>query len=264
MVYWLKTKTDIDADGYTYDANSFPLDTNAITIDLDNPKRKYNVKKIIGNGASISGGDYYADRIIAFSKIFKYDGVSTTGAFNAVRQAFISKYMISSDEIYLIRDYNGTLQYIRVYPILGGEKYKKFVASEDFDIKMYCDIPFFQNVTLTETALFDKTTRFFDKTFTNLGIASPIIFEGTFDATDTEIKIGVYDNYGVRVVRDFVATDTIKIDSGDLRVWINGVERFNLVIEGTPFNILSGSSTVRIECVSNLSDCKISYRERNL
>lgn len=265
MIFWLKTKTDIDADGYAYNSlTDFPLDSFALSLDLDNPARKYNVKKIIGNGASVSGGDYFEDRTISFSRNFKADGVSVTGAFNAVRSAFISKYILSSDEIYLIRDYNGTLQYIRVYPQLGGEKYKKLLISEDFTIKLICDEPFFQNTTLTTSGTFTKTVRFRDVNFTMPGVMCPIIFQGEFVSNDTEIKIGVYDNYGVRVVKDFAAGDIVKIDSGSLRVWINGVERFNLVIEGTPFNILSGASTVRIECVSDMTDCSISYRERSL
>lgn len=265
MIYWLKTKTDIDADGYAYNSlTDFPLDSFALNLDLDNPARKYSIKKIIGNGASVSGGDYFADRTITFSRNFKTDGVSVSGALTAARAAFFSKYILSSDEIYLIRDYNGTLQYIRVYPQLSGEKYKKLLISEDFTIKLLCGEPFFLNTALTVSDTFSKAVRFFDKSFTMPGVMCPIIFQGTFSATDTEIKIGVYDNYGVRVVKDFTAGDIIKIDSGSLRVWINGVERFNLVIEGTPFNILSGSSTVRIECISDMTDCSITYRERSL
>lgn len=264
MVYWLKTKTDIDASDYSYDANSFPIDENAIDLNLDNPVRKFKIKKIIGNGASISGGDYYGDRTISFSRIFKKDGISTTGALSAVRQAFLSKFITSSDEIYLIRSYNGDLQYVRVYPTMGTEKYKNLLISEDFDIKLICEVPFFQNVDETVTSAFSKTTRFYDYTFSNPGVPTPITFEGTFDATETEIIIGVFFNYAVKIQRAFSASDVIKVDSGDLRVWVNNVERFNLVVEGTPFHIQSGSTKVRIECTSNMSDCTIAYRERHL
>lgn len=265
MIYWLKTKKDIDTSGYIYESsNCFPIDEGAIDLDLDNPARKFTVKKILGNGSSISGGDFYGDRVIGFSMVFKKDGVSTTGAFNAVRLAFLSKFIVSSDEVYLIRNYNGVLQYTRVYPVLGSEKYKNFMISNDFNVKLYCDVPFFHNVDQTVTSSFSKTNRFHDVTFNNPGVPTPIQFEGTLSAIDTEVKIGVFDNYGIRITHAFTAGDKLKVDSGDLRIWLNGVERFNLVYSGTPFNIQSGETSLRIESISAMTDCTISYRERHL
>lgn len=264
MVYWLKTQTDIDSSDYAYDANSFPLDSNAIELDLDVPMRKYNVKKIIGNGASISGGDTFGDRVISFSRIFKTDGVSTSGALNQGRLDFISKFIVSRDDIYLIRDYNGSLQYIKVSPVMKGESYKKFVISGDIKIDLLCSKPFFSEVTETATALFDKTSRFLTKSITNAGVQTPFIFEGTFDAIDANFKMEVYRNTGIDITTAFAANDVLKIDTGTFRIWINGIERFNLTIVGTPFELLSGVNSLRIESISNLSDCKISYTGRHI
>lgn len=264
MIYWLKTKSNIDNYGYTYDAYSFPIDTNAIDIDLGAPSRKYNIKKVIGNGAIISGGDFYSPRTIKFSRKFKRDGVSTTGALTTGRLNFLVEYVLTFDDLYLIRDYNGSLQYIRIFPIMGAEKYGSLLISNDIDFTLYCDVPFFQDVALTVTTPFTKDERFYDYEFTNLGAPTPIIFEGTFNSSDTEIKLGVYDNYGILLTRSFSASDTVKIQSADLRVWVNDVERYNLDLEGTPFNLLSGTSILRIESLSDLSDCTVSYRGRHL
>ena len=149
MIYWLKTASDIASAGYTYDSNCFPVDTYSSAINLGSPERKYTVKKIIGNGASISGGDYYGERKITINRRFKTDGSGTSGALTAARQAFLSKFITLSEDLYLIRDYNSSLQYIKVYPVLNAEKYKKLLISEDIEIELLCDIPFFQDATLS-------------------------------------------------------------------------------------------------------------------
>ena len=264
MIYWLKTLADITSSGnYAYDSNCFPLDTNAQSLDLDTPIRKYNIKKIIGDGASISGGDAFGDRTISFKLIFKTDGVSTSGALTAARTAFISKYILTMDEVYLVRDYNGSLQYIRVVPTMGNEKYKKYIISDDIDIKLHCILPFFKSVTdIVET--FTKTSRFHFEAFTNLGVATPFFFECTFDDTDTIFKMSIYENMGIQITNAFSAADVLLIDTGTFRVWINGIERFNLSIVGTPFKALSGANILRLETIANLSDCSISYTGRYL
>jgi hypothetical protein len=263
MIYWLKTKTDIDADGYVYDANCYALDTDASDLDLDNPVRKYTVAKIIGNGSTISGGDTFGDRSMSFKKIFKVDGVGTSGALTAGRLAFISKFIVSRDDIYLIRNYNTSLQYIKVVPTMGAEKYKSLVASNSFTINLLCSIPFFKDVTATVES-FTKTTRYHTEVITNPGIGAPFIFEGTFDAIDTEFKISVYENGGLKVTNAFAASDILKFDTSNFRIWVNNVERFNIPVVGTPFNILAGVNNVKLESVSNMSSCTITYTGRNI
>lgn len=263
MIYWLKTKTDIDADGYSYDANCFGLDSNSADLDLDTPLRKYTVTKIIGNGAVVTGGDTYGDRNMSFKRMFKPDGISVSGALTADRLDFISRFIVSRDEIYLVRNYNGSLQYIKVYLTMGAEKYRKLVASESFDVKMICSVPFFKDVSETVVS-FDKISRYHTQNITNIGVDSPFIFEGTFDDTDTEFKISVYENGGLKIVNAFSVNDVLKFDTANFRLWINDVERFNVEVTGTPFNLLSGLNKVKIESVSNISDCTISYTGRNL
>jgi hypothetical protein len=264
MIYWLKTLADITSSGdFAYNSDCFPIDTNATTINLDPPERKYDVKKIIGDGASISGGDFFGSRVISFTRIYKKDGVSTSGALTADRLAFISKYVITMDDVYLVRDYNGALQYIKVRPVINDEKYKKLIMSEDFAVKLLCSIPFFKSVTETVEE-FTKTTRFHSEAFTNLGVATPFTFECTFDSNDTEFKMALYENMGIKITQAFTAGDILKIESGTFRVWINNTERFNLTIVGTPFKALSGANSLRIESVSDLSDCSISYTGRYL
>lgn len=263
MIYWLKTKTDIDADGYVYDSNCFALDENGADLDLDTPLRKYTVTKIIGNGAVISGGDTFGDRNMSFKRMFKPDGVSTSGALTSGRISFLSKFILTRDDIYLIRDYNGSLQYIKVILTMGAEKYKKLVASENFDIKMICSVPFFKDVAETDVA-FTKSSRYHTQNITNLGVTTPFIFEGTFDTVDTEFKISVYENGGLKITNAFAANDVLKFDTANFKIWINNVERFNVTITGTPFNLLSGLNKVKIETVSAMSDCTITYTGRNL
>jgi hypothetical protein len=263
MIYWLKTKTDIDADGYAYDTNCFPLDTNGADLDLDTPLRKYTVNKIIGNGATVSGGDTYGDRKMSFKMMFKPDGVGTSGALTTGRLAFLTKFIVSNDEIYLIRDYKSSLQYIRVYPVMGSERYKKLVASDNFDIQLICSQPFFKDVTpVAET--FTKISRYHTEVITNSGITTPFLFKCTFDDNDTEIKVAAYENMGVHITQAFTANDVLKFDTANFRIWINDVERFNVTVVGTPFNLLSGVNRVKIESISNLSDCSITYTGRHL
>lgn len=264
MIYWLKTGTDIEDYGYGYDGLSFSLDSNALSIDLGPPSRLYNVRKIIGSGASISGGDTFSDRTISFSRLFRKDGVSTSGALTAEREAFISKYILSRDEIYLVRDYNGTLQYIRVYPILKGEAYKKLVISEDIGIDLICTDPFFKNTAGTVIGPFNKTSRFHTQTFTNSGAPSPFTFECTFSGSDGGIKVLVYENLGVELTYAFEAGDELRIDVGKFQIWINGTERFNVPLVGSPFDLLSGENNVLIDSASDLTDCSITYTGRSL
>lgn len=264
MIYWLKTGVDIQSSGYGYDGNCFPLDSNVSSINMDTPERKYQTKKIIGNGASVSGGDSYADRVITISRVFKNDGSSVSGALTAGRTTFINKFIASYDSIYLIRNYNGSLQYIKVIPVLGNEKYKKLIVSESFDIKLLCELPFFKAVAPTVTSVFQKNAHYFDYSFTNDGVPTPVIFSGTFAGNDTELKLGVYNNYGVDIVRNFITGDIVTVDSSDLSVYINNVQYFNLVITGTPFNALAGASTLRIESVTNIDNCTLTYTGRYL
>jgi len=264
MIYWLKTKTDIDASDYAYDALCFPLDINAIDIDLDTPARKYNYKKIIGNGASISGGDSFSDRTMSFKRIFKTDGIGTSGALTQARLDFISKYIVTRDDIYLIRDYNTSLQYIKVVPIMGSEKYKKLVVSNELDIKLMCSVPFFKDITDTTVNLTAKTSRFYHYHATNIGVMAPFYFQCTFDDNDTEFKLSLYENLGIKITEAFTTGDILKIDTGTFRVWINNIERFNLTIVGSPFNLLSGTNTVSIESIADLSSMTIVYTGRNI
>jgi len=263
MIYWLKTKTDIDASNYAYDALSFPIDINAIDLDLDIPIRKYTVKKIIGNGASISGGDAFGDRIIKFSRIFKRDGVSISGALTQGRLDFISKYIVSRDEIYLIRDYNCSLQYIKVVPVMKGEKYKKLLVSEDLEVSLLCSLPFFKDVTETVVS-FTKGSRYYTEEITNTGVGTPLIFQGTFGDDDTFFKMSIFENCGIEITTAFSNGDILKFDTGNFRIWINSVERFNIPIVGTPFNLLSGLNSVKLESIASLSDCTITYTGRNI
>jgi hypothetical protein len=263
------TESVADAAGleispYLYDVDSdcFPIDTTAIQINLDNPQRKYNVKKIIGNGASISGGDYYGDRKITFSRIFKKDGVSTSGALTVARNNFINKYITLSDDLYLIRDYNAALQFIQVFPMMGGEKYKNLLISEDFDITLYCALPFFTDAEETITDSFSKTSRYFDYDLTVVGLPVPMIFEGTFSSNDSNLVLGVFENFGVSITYNFLANDVVKFDSGAMRLWVNDVERFNATIVGTPFVLLSGDTTLRIECIADMTGCTVTYTGR--
>jgi hypothetical protein len=264
MIYWLKTKTDIDASDYAYDALCFPLDLNATDIDLDTPARKYNYKKIIGNGASISGGDSFTDRTMSFKRIFKSDGVGTSGALTQARLDFISKYIVTRDDIYLIRDYNTSLQYIKVVPTMGSEKYKKLVVSNELDIKLMCSVPFFKDITDTVEVLTDKASRFYHAHITNPGVMTPFTFQGTFDDNDTEFKLSLYANLGIKITEAFTTGDILKIDTGTFRVWINNIERFNLTIVGSPFNLLSGANTVSIESIADIVDMALTYTGRNI
>jgi hypothetical protein len=263
MIYWLKTKTDIDASNYAYDSLCFPLDTNGTDLDLDNPTRRYQVNKIIGNGATISGGDTFGDRAPSFKMMFKTDGVGTSGALTAGRLAFISKYIVSRDDIYLIRDYNGTLQYIKVVPTMGAEKYKKYVTSSPFEIKLLCSLPFFKNVTATVVS-FTKSSRYQTEDITNTGIMTPFIFQGTFSANDTVFKISVYENAGLQITNAFTGGDILKFDTASFRIWVNNVERFNIPVLGTPFNLLSGANAVKLESISAMTSCTITYTGRNI
>lgn len=264
MIYWLKTGLDIEEYGYEYDAHSYSLDSNALSLDLAPPTRVYNVRKIIGTGASISGGDTFSGRTMSFSRIFKRDGTSTSGALTEERMAFISKYILSRDAIYLIRDYNTVLQYIRVYPILKGEGYKKLNISEDVGIDLICTDPFFRNLEPTVIGPFTKTSRFHLEEFVNTGAPAPFFFSCKFDGNDGGIKVVVFTNIGVEVTHDFSTGDKLTIDMGKFRVWINDVERFNVQLLGSPFDLLSGNNKVIIDCTSNLSECSITYTGRSL
>jgi hypothetical protein len=264
MIYWLKTKTDIDASNYAYDALCFAIDSNVTDIDLDTPERKYNYKKIIGNGASISGGDSFGDRIITFKKVFKTDGTSTSGALTQGRLDFINKYIVSLDDIYFMRDYNTSIQYIKVTPTMGAEKYKKLMISGDIDFKLMCTVPFFKNITDTVENLTAKTTRFYSANITNTGVMTPFTFQATFDDNDTEFKLSVFENMGIKITTAFTSGDILKIDLGTFRIWINNVERFNLTIVGSPFNLLAGVNTVSIESLADLSSMAITYTGRNI
>jgi hypothetical protein len=248
-----------------YDSSSdYPIDTGATQIDLDTPQRKWNVRKIIGNGASVSGGDYYSDRKITFSRIFKKDGVSISGALTDARNDFINKFITLSDDLYFIRNYNGILQSIQVLPIMGSEKYKNLLISEDFTVSLLCNLPFFSDTLETVTSPFSKTSRYFDKEITVTGLPVPIVFEGTFSSSDTSLTLGVFENYGAIITYAFVAGDVVRFDSGSMRLWVNDVERFNATITGTPFMLLSGVSTLRIEAISDMTLCTVSYTGRYL
>jgi hypothetical protein len=264
MIYWLKTKADIEEYGYEYDTHSYSLDENAMSLDLGPPSRVYTVRKIIGTGSSISGGDTYSDRTISFSRVFKRDGASKSGALTAERRDFISKYILSRDQIFLVRDYNDSLQYIRVYPILKGEAYKKLVISEDVGIDLLCTDPFFKSTTGTVVGPFTKSSRFHIEEFVNTGAPAPGVFSCKFDGGDGLIKVVVFENIGVEVTHTFETNDTLKLDLGKFRIWINNVERFNIPLLGSPFDLLSGVNKLVIDCASNLSNCKITYTGRHL
>lgn len=263
MLYWLKTLADITGSGtYAYDSSCFLLDNYAVNLDLGTPTRKYVVKEIIGNGSSITGGDTFGIRTIVFTRRFKSDGTGY-GALTSGRVDFLTKFILSSDDIYLIRNYGGVYQKIKVYPVItSSEKHSTLLTTDPIEITLRCDVPFFEAITQTSVGPFTKNTRYYEYAITNPGAPTPLEVSFVFAAADIEVRIAFFDNTSIGIIHDFEVGDELVIDTGTFRVWLNDIERFNLDIYGSPFNMLPGGNTFRMYCESNLTSCYLKYTGR--
>lgn len=256
--FWLKTKTDIDSHGYGYDEYSLSVDSNTRNIGIGSPERLYDFKKIIGNGVFVTGGDFYSNRTIKINIRF---GRTTADPLDDNRAEIYQKYFASVEDVYLCRQYLTRVESIKVFPVVKDETYQHFFVSDEVDIELVTELPFWEESALQEV-LFSKTEGSeISLSITNGGMITPVIWTGVFSSGATYIEIGVRQNFGIKITEAFEIGQTLRIDSRDFSIWLNGAQMFDYDISGTPFAIHPGSNILRMFSDGNFSG-SVQYNRR--
>ncbi len=132
-----------------------------------------------------------------------------------------------------------------------GKSYKgKLSSSVDFD--HICNMGQFSLSFNCEPLAYGElaTTNFANDSATvnNAGTCpTPAIIEATFTGAATEFKVTLGTKY-VRVVNEFIATDTLKIDTGTGAILINGIRAMDKLDwqNSTFFELAKGNNTLNI------------------
>jgi hypothetical protein len=256
-VFYLKKEKDINLYGHTFDAYCLDIDSECSMINLGEASKDYYTLPRIGSGVLVRGGANYQKRIITL-KLEYYDPISTE------RANFIKNWIFSDDVKYLYRDVTAGLQRIKVYANnKGNESWKNYTVSEDINIELLTESPFFTNVTATTyTATLTSMPTIIS--INNDGIACPFTIDYIFTNNAASFSAKMFENVGIDITYAFLALNTLKIDTSNLNVYINGQLRFvdaYYSFTGSPFRIEAGDNNLTISSPS-VGDIVLTYYKR--
>ncbi|MCP4336468.1 MAG: hypothetical protein GY679_01295 [Mycoplasma sp.] len=245
--FYLKKQKDVDSDGnHLYNiANSLLVDEIFRSMSLGKSRRKHELKKLIGNGQKIIESPFRNPQTISGSiKYFSYN--NSDNSFNEVRREFLRDWAYTEDEVYLYRKEDDRLTRRKVIlDVDGSEEYNYYPIAEDIKFIMLSEKPFFDNVT-SESEAYTKTSSTVEIPITNNGEFTPFVVNFTLGGGASFVTIKTFENRAVKIEYSFISGSELQVDMTDLTIYINGIERTNLSVTGSPFNLSPGDNTVKI------------------
>jgi hypothetical protein len=243
--FYLKKEKDSIVDGNElYNSlNSLSIDINFRDISLGKARRKHEFKKQIGNGQKIIRSVFRNPQDIKGR--IKYNSL-TANTFDSVRREFLRDWVHTEDVVYLYRNEDDRLTKREVIlDIDGNESYDLYRISNDISVILLSEKPFFTNV-VEVVENFTKTGATEEIPITNNGEYVPFIVNFTFGSGAGQFIVKTFENKAVEIDYSFSNGMVLQIDLADLTIYINGIERTNLDVTGSPFNLVPGNNTVKI------------------
>lgn len=244
MTFYLKKQKDVIIDGnHNFNINNSYSVDNFRQISFGKATRKHDLKKLIGNGQKIIQSEFREPQEIKGSIKFSSNSENT---FDENRRTFMRDWISTEEEIYLYRVENDRVTRRRIWiEIDGNEKYNYYPISEDIEIGIISEKPFFTNIVGISTP-FVKTTAELVIPVLNNGEPTPFEVEFTLGANTSKILISTFANKSVEIDYSFVNSSKVLVELGDLKIYINDIERIAIDVTGSPFNLTSGLNDVTI------------------
>ena len=258
--FYLKKQNDIDTDGNSLynSVNSLSIDIKFRNISLGKMPRKHELKKLIGNGQKIIRSTFRDPQKIKGT--IKFTSI-TDNTFDAERRNFLATWVYTEDTVFLFRNENDRLTRREVIlDIDGNENYDFYPISNDINFTLLSEKPFFDNI-VEELTPFTKISSTEEVIIINNGDYTPFIVNFIFGSGSSQFIIKLFENKAVQINYTFSNTMVLQVNLADLTIFINGIERTNLDVVGSPFNLVPGSNTVKIISAAP-GNGNITYNER--
>lgn len=262
MILWFKKyKHTNNGTNWDFDLNCLAIDDNFSNLQIGIPERKINEYNIYGQGAVLIPSYFFSNRSISFTYRFKK---RNNHIFSIDKDFILLNWFFSIDDIYLVRNTERGLQYIKGYFRLNAkEKYKSYAISDEITIDFITEDPFF-NSNILKSLINNSHNNETIFNITNNGIFTSFYIEYESGGNCNKISIIYIHSLFTRqldISEILLNTgDIFIIDMRDFSFSKNG-DKFIPVFDGNSFYIENGESILKFKNTTT-GKVKLFFRER--
>jgi len=260
ILYFKKYKDTNEGINWGFDDKCLPVDDRFANLEIELPKRKIDEIDVYGQGAIIIPSFFFSNRKISFSYRFKKNNNTI---FTIEKDTFLTEWIYTQDETYLVRNTERGLQKIKgVFKLGGKEKYRSFSISDDIDIEFITEDAFFENDVKTVIQA-DFVNGICNLNFTNNGMFTSFKME-ILNTHETKSIFLQHKENNFNLININLQPDEKLIIDFEQFIFYRGGASFIPNFSGTTFFLNSGKGTFSVNTNNSEESgiCKLFFTER--